>query len=228
MIVLLVPYRDREENAKVFIEHMLKFFSDTLQGPVVIFITEQVGDRPFNRGALINAGFLEVNKALNDTQGVVYVAHDIDMLPIDPKISYIDISNNTIKHIYGPSHSLGGICSFNKDVFEKINGFPNNYWGWGREDVCLLHRVKSQNVLIDNSLFYKRPSPKHFRELPPNQKRTWSKGDYDEKNRLLQDEIENPEYYKYNGLNTIQYVVKEKNYQSEGGNSIFFQKIYIF
>ena len=228
MIVLLVPYRDREENAKIFIEHMLEFFNRTKQGPVIIFIVEQLGKRAFNRGALINVGFLEVNKILKNTDDVIYVAHDIDIIPISNTIIYTNIHKNSITHMYGHEHSLGGICSFHKDVFEKINGFPNNYWGWGREDVCLLNRAKRQDILIDKERFSKRLSPTRFSELAPNQTEVWPKGDYNEKNSLLEDEIENPIYYKYNGLTTIQYVIKDIKYQFEGNNTIVFQKVYLF
>jgi hypothetical protein len=228
MIVLLIPYRDREANAKIFIEHILNFFNETKQGPVIIIIVEQIGERAFNRGALLNVGFLEVNKILKNTDTVIYVAHDIDMLPVDNSILYTYMKPNSIVHLYGPEHSLGGICSFNKSTYEKINGFPNNYWGWGREDVCILERAKHNGIIVDKSNFNKRVSPNKFREILPEYTRNWPKGDYEEKNRLLQDEIENPIYYKYNGLSTIQYIVKDTQLRFEDNNTIIFQKVYLF
>ena len=29
---------------------------------------------------------------------------------------------------------FGGIVSFNREMFKQINGYPNNFWGWGGED----------------------------------------------------------------------------------------------
>ena len=36
---------------------------------------------------------------------------------------------------------FGGVNSFRWRDFEAINGFPNNYWGWGGEDDELVKRV---------------------------------------------------------------------------------------
>ena len=39
----------------------------------------------------------------------------------------------------------------NKEYFEKCNGYPNNFWGWGGEDDVLLQRIKQNDLEIDNS-----------------------------------------------------------------------------
>jgi hypothetical protein len=223
MLVLLIPYRDRAEHKKAFIEHMRQFFKEQNM-EFVVYIIEQSGARPFNRGALINAGFLEARHKYTDTD-VIYAAHDIDMLPIDISISY-KVHDNCIKHLYGPAHTLGGICLFNGETFIKINGFPNNYWGWGREDACLMMRAEVRGILIDRSNFYERDKTKNFRELKTDIKKQakWPKGDYNEKAQLCQDEKENPEYSKYNGLSTLQYIVKDTTIDNE----VVHMKIYLF
>ena len=46
-------------------------------------MAQQVGEGPFNRGALLNAAFLEAEPA-----GCSYVAvHDVDLLPL-PSVDY--------------------------------------------------------------------------------------------------------------------------------------------
>ena len=35
---------------------------------------------------------------------------------------------------------MGAVCSFTRKSFEAINGYPNNYYGWGGEDDDLLLR----------------------------------------------------------------------------------------
>ena len=40
-----------------------------------------------------------------------------------------------------PSY-IGGVTSFSSKCFEALNGFPNNFWGWGGEDDELQNRMK--------------------------------------------------------------------------------------
>lgn len=35
---------------------------------------------------------------------------------------------------------FGGVSSLSKEQYLKINGFPNNYWGWGGEDDDIYNR----------------------------------------------------------------------------------------
>ncbi|RMC22435.1 hypothetical protein DUI87_00749 [Hirundo rustica rustica] len=36
---------------------------------------------------------------------------------------------------------FGGVSALSKEQFTKINGFPNNYWGWGGEDDDIYNRL---------------------------------------------------------------------------------------
>ena len=40
------------------------------------------------------------------------------------------------------------IISFNKKDFQKINGFPNDFWGWGGEDDAMYNRLVSARVPV--------------------------------------------------------------------------------
>lgn len=43
---------------------------------------------------------------------------------------------------------VGGVTAISKEVFEKINGFANTFYGWGGEDDDLHHRMKKHNISI--------------------------------------------------------------------------------
>ncbi|GMF22119.1 unnamed protein product [Phytophthora fragariaefolia] len=103
-----------------------------------IFILEQSLDgRKFNRGKLLNAGF---DMARNDYD--VYIFHDVDLLPGDDLAEfYTAVPYQGPMHIarvwdrYSESSNyFGGIVAFSRQQFIKVNGFPNNFWGWGGED----------------------------------------------------------------------------------------------
>ena len=38
---------------------------------------------------------------------------------------------------------FGGVSALSKEQFLEINGFPNNYWGWGGEDDDIFNRQDS-------------------------------------------------------------------------------------
>jgi len=44
---------------------------------------------------------------------------------------------------------FGGVTLFPIKTFEEINGYSNNYWGWGYEDDDLLYRCKHYKVPLD-------------------------------------------------------------------------------
>jgi predicted glycosyltransferase involved in capsule biosynthesis len=52
------------------------------------------------------------------------------------------------RYTNNPSY-FGGIVLFTANVFESINGFPNNFWGWGGEDDEIFRRVKQKGLVID-------------------------------------------------------------------------------
>ena len=42
----------------------------------------------------------------------------------------------------------GGVCSIKREQFEMVNGFSNQYWGWGGEDDDMALRIKFQGMQI--------------------------------------------------------------------------------
>lgn len=144
---VIVPFRDRYQHLDEFLPHIEKFLSDQ-DIDYRIIVIEQDNAQAFNRGKLCNIGFLE---AVN--RGCDYVIfHDVDMIPIKADYSY----SSRVIHLASdnlPFNSyFGGITLFPVNIFREINGFPNNYPGWGFEDDNLRLRCIRNNVKFDKIL----------------------------------------------------------------------------
>jgi hypothetical protein len=148
---VIVPYRDREQQLKRFLSHMKDYIKDI---DYEIFIIEQADDKPFNRGKLLNAGY----KYALDKGCDYFVFHDVDMLPEDVDYSYSDKPLHLATHLQEHDYEttffdyFGGVTMFTKEDFKTINGFSNEYWGWGFEDDDLLVRCIQSDLEIDKEV----------------------------------------------------------------------------
>jgi predicted glycosyltransferase involved in capsule biosynthesis len=116
-----------------------------------IFVIEQTDNKPFNRGKLLNVGY----KIACNHKCDYFVFHDVDMLPINVDYSYTDKPLHLATHLQENDYEIsffdyfGGVTLFNKEDFEKINGYSNEYLGWGFEDDDLLIRCLESDLELD-------------------------------------------------------------------------------
>ena len=47
---------------------------------------------------------------------------------------------------------MGGIIKIKDSIIHKINGFPNDVWGWGTEDKALQNRTEYYNNLANGNI----------------------------------------------------------------------------
>lgn len=81
-LAVLVPYRNRFEELLEFVPYIDTFLNNQNINHH-IFILNQVDSYRFNRASLINVGFRFVKNEYD------YIAmHDVDLLPLNPKLSY--------------------------------------------------------------------------------------------------------------------------------------------
>ena len=146
---VVVPYRDREQHLKEFIPAIGKVLEE--QGiEYEIIIVEQADTKPFNRGKLLNIG---VKKAFELECNYVAL-HDVDMIPIDVDYSKVDRPTHLATDFVGGERVtfdeyFGGVTLFPTLEFMRVNGYSNEYWGWGYEDDDLLWRCSTSKVPLD-------------------------------------------------------------------------------
>lgn len=159
--IILVPYRDRLEHMKYFIENSVPLLQKHIPNGKVVIIEQDWNNKLFNRGCLLNIGVKEYqNKTVH------CMTHDIDINPNENMILkyYIDpIPENTIKGIFTSiCDTLGGIIKFRSDTFFNINGFPNDIWGWGHEDKALQNRAVFKNLKINKNILSNDPNISNY------------------------------------------------------------------
>jgi hypothetical protein len=151
--IFIVPYRDRVQHKFFFSKYMTFLLEDEEAGDYDIYFSHQADDRPFNRGAMKNIGFLAMKaKYPHDYQNINFIFNDVDTMPFNKIFDY-STTFGVVQHLYGFPFTLGGIVIFRGADFERINGYPN-YWGWGMEDNVLQLRCIKHHIEIDRSQFY--------------------------------------------------------------------------
>ena len=202
--VIIVPYRDdkkhlRKKHLDEFIKVIPKLFSK-LDNEFKILIVEQNNkDNRFNRGCLLNIGF-DICKDNFE----YFIFHDVDLIPNNELIPYYGIYPSKPIHLanvwkkYGVGGKyFGGVNSFNRKDFMKVNGYPNNYWGWGGEDDELYDRVSDSNLKV----FI--PNKGKYSEMKHNKPTNQQKLPFNQKMRLRLQHKD----WKKNGLNNLKYEV---------------------
>jgi hypothetical protein len=93
-IAFIIPYRDRLKNLKIFLNNMhLYFIRHNIN--YGIYLIEPTENITFNRGLLMNIGFLESIKdkslVVNSNVSIYwdcFIFHDVDMIPENEMLFY--------------------------------------------------------------------------------------------------------------------------------------------
>jgi len=156
--VFVVPYRHRAQHKFFFVNYMQFLLEDVDPAEFEIYFAHQADDRPFNRGAVKNIGFMAIKKKYpHHYRDITIIFNDVDTIPFNKLFSYETLPG-TVAHYYGYTHTLGGIVVIKGGDFERVNGFPC-FWGWSQEDNCLNARCLRAGLKIDRSNFYPIGSP---------------------------------------------------------------------
>ncbi|MCI4395139.1 hypothetical protein PGIGA_G00176710 [Pangasianodon gigas] len=151
-VALIIPFRDRETHLKYWLFYMHPILQRQ-QLDYGVYVIEQNGDETFNRAKLLNVGYVE---ALRDYDYDCFVFSDVDLIPIDDRNLYkcydqprhLSVAMDKFSFNLSYNQYFGGVSSLSKEQYLKINGFSNNYWGWGGEDVDIYNRLSLQGMSI--------------------------------------------------------------------------------
>ncbi|KFP15212.1 Beta-1,4-galactosyltransferase 2, partial [Egretta garzetta] len=119
-----------------------------------IYIINQFGEDTFNRAKLLNVGFLEALK--DDEEYDCFIFSDVDLVPMDDRNLYrcyeqprhFAVGMDKFGFRLPYAGYFGGVSGLSKSQFLKINGFPNEYWGWGGEDDDIFNRISLNGMKV--------------------------------------------------------------------------------
>jgi predicted glycosyltransferase involved in capsule biosynthesis len=139
-LCIVVPYRNRESHLKIFAPRMKEYLKkEGTQGEILI--VEQENGKPFNRAKLLNIGVDFTNKDYD-----YYCFHDVDMIPTESDYTYCPEPTHLAARAQQFGYKLpyqsyfGGVTVFDRESFLLVNGYSNEYWGWGAEDDDMFNR----------------------------------------------------------------------------------------
>jgi predicted glycosyltransferase involved in capsule biosynthesis len=136
----------------VLLPHLTTYFARDKADkhiPVFVVAVEQAPGLPFNRGLINNIGYQIVRGECD------YVCfHDVDCLPIWADYScpdfptmllwsgfertQMDPENPKLGYVkHDLEIAFSAVILSKNEHFERVDGFANDYWGWGYEDIKL-------------------------------------------------------------------------------------------
>jgi predicted glycosyltransferase involved in capsule biosynthesis len=197
--VIIVPFRDNAiQNRVAQLERFIPYIEEMFPNLDIIIVEQSDDGEKFNRGKLLNVG---VELANSD----YVILHDVDLLPDEVLKKYYNVFPEKPIHLgyawkeYDYERYFGGIVSMSTEDYKKINGYPNNYWGWGGEDDEFLHRVEV------NKLTILRPTEGSIEEMPHERPKDLRIPKEEKKELRKQDKTN----WENNGINNLEYTLLE-------------------
>ncbi|XP_051513614.1 beta-1,4-galactosyltransferase 1-like [Myxocyprinus asiaticus] len=151
-VAMIIPFRNRDEHLKFWLYYMHPILQRQ-QLDYGVYVIVQDGDELFNRAKLLNIGYVET---LKEYDYQCFVFSDVDLIPMDDRNIYkcfsqprhLSVSMDKFGFRLPYTQFFGGVSSLSKEQYLKINGFPNNYWGWGGEDDDIFNRISFKGMSV--------------------------------------------------------------------------------
>ncbi|XP_060940811.1 beta-1,4-galactosyltransferase 2 [Limanda limanda] len=151
-VAIIIPFRHRENHLKYWL-HYLHPILRRQKIDYGIYIINQLGEETFNRAKLLNVGYTET---LKEAEYDCFIFSDVDLIPMDDRNLYhcydqprhFAIAMDKFGFRLPYAGYFGGVSGLSKKQFLKINGFPNEYWGWGGEDDDIYNRITLNGMKV--------------------------------------------------------------------------------
>jgi hypothetical protein len=240
-IAIIIPFYKKDATSKyiqyldTFIQHINQMFNRS--DNISIYVIEQTNkNSKINRGILLNLGFQQAY--IDDCTSFIF--HDVDLLPsFNLKDLYLAYPHNPL-HIgflwkrYEYQTYFGGINVFSADDYMAINGFPNNFYGWGGEDDAVRARLSANKIKVNIPDSYPSSATKQcllentysIQDLE-NYTITEKLKELNDNNLKLAQNLkisyleEDKTIWKYNGVFNLKKNLKNKRYSQDGITVIY-------
>ncbi|XP_067423932.1 beta-1,4-galactosyltransferase 2 [Emydura macquarii macquarii] len=152
-VAILIPFRHREHHLRYWLHYMHPILRRQ-KVAYSIYVINQYGEDTFNRAKLLNVGFLEALKDEDDYG--CFIFSDVDLVPMDDRNLYrcyeqprhFAVAMDKFSFRLPYAGYFGGVSGLSRSQFLKINGFPNEYWGWGGEDDDIFNRISLNGMKV--------------------------------------------------------------------------------
>ncbi|CBY12736.1 unnamed protein product [Oikopleura dioica] len=223
-VAIIIPFRD-ETKALIRTRHLQYLLENMI--PVLkrqqlyfrFYIVNQISGSPFNRAKLLNVGYVEAIK--DDPTMDCFIFHDVDLVLEDDRCLYscdgypnhYSVAIDKFRYRIPYKKIFGGIVQLDNEMFKAVNGFSNEFWGWGGEDDDMFRRVvKGEKITIH------RKQPQFARYKMIEHKRDSGNRKNLERRPMINRWNFNPliekRFWHMDGLNSLKYslISKEVNY----------------
>lgn len=144
---IVLPFRDRkgkyQKALNLFLEPFVTYINSQIKNCKIYIVEQNNSHECFNLGRTINIGYDLFGDEIKDND--IFMFHPVDILPINTNYNIHETTKIcSIRH--SPTGQYYKAFAFLVSDFKKINGFSNEYWGWGLEDDDMHTRLDIHSI----------------------------------------------------------------------------------
>lgn len=231
-IGIVSVFRDNNNFARIKQKRYFCYWMDKLMKNVgcdyEIVIVEQNEKDKFNIGKLKNIGYDLLKKTEKEFTNIIFT--DIDMIPDTDLFEYffkpmdgicaLAMRGTRYTTMIGHENSIfvGGMVCCTSDIYETINGFPNNFYGWKGEDENVILRISETTKRIyipEKGSVMDIEENDNFERKGNLEKREELKKNNEDENLAYEKNFDYMNFTE-NGLSNLQYKINYYNYWNHG------------